>query len=876
MSLPALTPGREIEIEIDGSTIAQIEPFFSKRKIRFEIRDAILTNTEQLATGVHILKPIATSLATLHETSAGQATIVPLTSFNHPNIVQTLPLQRAFTDLPGVTPSVVVSPTGDNFYIKRLPAASSWNVQLIETRPVPPLPTPPNYPLDTMLQLNTGLDPYDQGYVVRWIEPAHPMQHLDYVLSLVFGGELTPSGYGLFELVFGGDGRAFLFEWIEAAWQKVDEWRYATAEVVPGMGHVCRIIPHCGKYLEIRTNITDRTQPGFLFQNRRLNAFSGQSVSQDAHVYEVKNRGSLPPLGGGVLFPVTGAGHPQFRVRQDLLLRWQLARITYPASGTIRDQPFTVPVVNTSTHPLEIDRHAMVSYDALTLAPRGSVSAVVYNALTGAALSPLSESYVLGGRTLPMNGFALPGAPNSVSVEITLTNLDGTGGTYSPWFLGYEARKRGENATTAGDRILINSNHNRTSPCTRLQIAGTDQDPSHEMASMRIADLSNRIPRLGVRGEGTIRITTTTGDPAHPDEKSVLFDGYWVKSESKLRGNLGRVYPSPDWRDYELSCLGRFKRLHERDYTDRALWSFAKDPDDTLPNDLKGRRPPWKVTDCIRQLLATVGVPDDMMDVPDLPLRLWFSGMQEWKDVIEIHAGANVFEFAQRLGQDYLNRFLIFDANAGLRGKWRLKAVPTTASSSVWTFHLGGVLPAGRLAHVMGAYGSNACTIHKDTLQEWTIPPEGNYVEVTGQAADSDDVIRLWARNTKSYNRPGEATADANHTDYVDGTFRPLYRRHDPALQTVAAVMFVLRRTFDIACRAQRYARFEAPLVLIDARATEPDQYPLYRFRPLMFGDTVTFRGAKWQVKQCRMGIRKAHNQKMILEIAKLNEPLPV
>ena len=62
------------------------------------------------------------------------------------------------------------------------------------------------------------------------------------------------------------------------------------------------------------------------------------------------------------------------------------------------------------------------------------------------------------------------------------------------------------------------------------------------------------------------------------------------------------------------------------------------------------------------------------------------------------------------------------------------------------------------------------------------MPPEGNYVEVTGQPADSDQVIRLWARNLKSYSRPGEGTADQNHPDYVDGTFRPLYRRHDPAL----------------------------------------------------------------------------------------------
>jgi len=607
-----------------------------------------------------------------------------------------------------------------------------------------------------------------------------------------------------------------------------------------------------------------------LFNSKRLTAFSGQSIAQDAHVYETTNRTDLPPRAGGFSYPVTGAGHPTFRVRRDILLRWQLARVTYPASGTLYDQAFTVSAVDTSTHVLHIRRFSMVVKNELTLADRGNTSAAAFNALTGAALAGASENWTIGGKTYALSGFTLPGKPNAIRVQITLTNNDGAGGTYSPWFFGYEAHKIGENGTATSTALAINETHYRQSPITRLSITGADQDPSHETASVQvIKDVVNRVSRLNVRGEGTIRVTTRF-DPADASKLSVLFDGYWIKSENRLRGKAGAIYPSPDWTDHELVCLGQWKRLHERDFIANELLSLGADLDPTVP-PMAGRTQPAKVTDAIRFMLVHAGVPESQTDIPDLPIRLWTTNT-EHNDTIVVQPGTNCAEFIRSLAEDRLGMFLAWDACAGSAGMWRLKAVPSGTETSVWTF-TDVLPPVGRIATHAGAYPAGTTWIARDTLNEWTVPPEGNYIRVTGEV--NGKVYACEARNPKSYSRPGASTADPSHQDYTDGRFRPIFRRHDPTLLSIPAIQFVTRRTFEIACRAFRYARFSCPLPLIDAQTAEPTIYTVFKRRPLMFGDVVTYRGHKAMVRSCQIEVKKQHFALATIELTRFNDPLP-
>lgn len=863
--MQTLTPNRRITIEFDPTSSVQVEPFFAKHRDRFEIKNPTLDGVEQLASGCFILTPVGTHLFNLHETTAGQATIAPITNFNHPGAIQTIPVQRLFTET-DADPSGAVSTSGDHFYVKRVPALTSWNIGLIETRPIPPLPTTPNYPLDVVMQHNVAPDVADCGYVVRWIHPGHGQELIDYPLSFMFGGPIHERGFGQFELTFGGDGRAYLAEWIDGAWSRVDEWRYAASELVPGSPHVVRIIPHAARFLEIRSNITERTQPGFLFDNRRLTAFSGQSVALDAHVYEVRNRGDLPGGPGGLGLPVTGPGSPEFRVRRDLVLRWQLAKVTYPASGTLRDQAFTIPQVDTSSHVLAIRKFYMVEYNALSGAPQGSVDATAYNALTGAALTPASENWTLGATTHLLNGFTLPGRPNAIQVEMTLTS---TNANYSPWFFGYEAHKIGENATSTAAPIIINDAHTRQSPCVQLSVTGPDADASHETAALRVQDLTNRIPRLGTRGEGRLKITTTF-EPTQA-KSTVLFDGYWIKSEGRLRGKPGRTYPSPSWTEYSITAMGMWRKLAERAYLANQVASFGKDLDPTTPPD-KGKDQPWKVTDVIRALLVYVGVPESQILVPDLPIRLWGNNV-DGKDTIQIQPGTNVAEFIARLGADYLNYFLRWDANCGDVGAWRLLPMPRGTEAAVWHFTATPALP-GRVASHSGAYGSNTSFIVRDSLREWVLPPDGNWLRITGEV--DGKLYACEANNPKAYNKPGQSTADPDHPDYTDGQWRPIFMRHDNTLLTREAVQFVTRRVFDLVCRAQRYARFTCPLPLIDASVAEPTVYTSRTHRPLAFGDVVTWRnGKKAMVRAVNLAIAKEHSMLAQVELVLFNDPLP-
>jgi hypothetical protein len=869
--MQTLTPDRSITVEFDRPGSVQVEPYFAKRRSFFEIQKPILNNVEQLASGTWIIKPSNSSLSFLHETSAGQASIIRLTEFNHPASVQELPLQRSHSDLTGVTPAVAVSSSGDHFMTKRITAGASWDLDIGCPRGLPSLPSTPNYPLDCVLNSKTAPDPADTGYIVRWVHPAHHQELIDYLFVIKFGGELTPSGYGEFSLTVCGDGRCVLYEWIEGEWVKVDEWLYAPAELAPGTGHTLRILPHAARWIEFKANVNDRAASVFQAPSQRRASLYGQQVSPNAHLYEAKNRGNLPRPANGLALPMTGAGSICYCVRRDLRLWWQFARIRYPASGTIEDDIFTVPQVNFSSHVLAVRTFSMVLFNPLTMVPYGSTSAVAINAITGATLTPGSETWLLGSQTITLNGYQLPGRPNGVKIRATLTNAN-PGGPYSPWFFGYEAFKLGENNNAPNSPFVIDGSHYRQSPCTRINISSAGFEPSYETASLRVADLVNRCTRLRTRSEGTVRISTTY-DPAQPNKTAVLFDGYWTRSEAQLRGKAGKVYPSPEWHDLEMTCLGQWKRLAERDFVELEQMTFATDPNVTTPAQPEnGNTPPWKVTDAIRYLLAMAGIAESQISVPDLPIRLYWNGPTH-EQAYAIRPGEHVGEYILKLAKDYLNAYLIWDANAFTDGAWRLKFLPKGTESAIWTF-TDDPPTAGRLATHPGAYPSNTTWIARDSLFEWGIPAENSWVRVVGQYPEKQ-LYPQELENPKMFNRPGANTADPDHPDYIDGRFKPLYHRYDSTLKTPQAVQWVARRLFDIACRSQRYARFACPLPLVNAASIEPTVYTTHTHRPLMYGDVVNYRRGgvtrKAMVTQCNIRTYKQHHMMGLIEVQLFN-----
>lgn len=874
-----LTPDRSVEVVLDHSEEVQIEPFFAIRRDKTEIKPDTISDVEQLQSGIWILRPRESHFSLLHETTTGQGSIVRLSATEHPPWLEEIPVQRTFPELPWLTsPAAGISTSGDHLMIKRIPASATEAVGITTAIIHPTLPVTPSYPMRPVAQFKndatSGIDPENQGYVIRWLTPVHNQEPISNVCSFTFGGEITGGGYGLFTVCFTGDGEAFLKEWVDGAWVLVDQWRYCPAHAAMLTGHVVRIIPHVS-FIEFKSDLNEPSFPRVMVDAHWNDPYHGLNISTNAHTYEIKNRAHLGSGPGGLARPITGAGHPLFWVREDLLLRFQWARITYPATGYLIDAPFTIPSSPTGARAIEIARFGQVWQDTLTHVFYGTITAEPYNARTGVALSTQSEAYTFNGGSYSFSGWTMPeittpsGQVNAVKVKITLANTSGAGFYLSPWFFGYEVRNRGVNTTPTVSPLAINATHYRQSPVVRrISITGQDADPSHASASFRVSDFVDRCGRLGVRGQMPIRITTTY-DPADQSKKSILFEGYLYRSDGRLRGRSGRAWPSPNWHDYDVSCVGKWRRLAEREYLTKQLLSFTADLNPLEP-PVEGKPKPWKVTDAIRWLLMCAGFPETQIDVADYSIR-FEPTTPENADLLKIVINANIAEVVARLCRDFFNAVLLWDANAGTAGKWRMKRIPIGTETPLWSFVLAPPV-TGRLVHVMGAYGANTCAVHRDTLSEWTVPPEGNFLRMSGVLKNSKLLFHIDLQNPYSWDRDGGTRANPNTAEWI-GRFRPIYGRASPLFNTYGQVAFAARRVFDLLCRPQRFARFTAPLVLVDPG--EPAQYPVYLRRPLQFGDVVRFNGLPYMVRGCTIDIRKQHHMLAEYEIQRFNDPLP-
>lgn len=863
---------RELEVELDYSEPTAQEPFFARQRDRFALTPDEVSGVEQLASGVWLLKPNETDLSLLHETTAGHASIVRLADVATIPLMTEVPMQRQYSELTGLTYDASVAASGDHFMLLRVPAGTTWTQGVITSTPSPTLSPSPRLPMQRLVESKTGasngIDLEDQGYVIRWWHPGAALGYIDYLWSFLFGGPVSPSGYGQFCLTIGGAGKAKLHEYISGAWALVDEWTWAPAELIPARMHTMRIIPHAARWIEFRSSVTDTARSAGRQTAHRPTGLHGDEARPHAHLYEAKNRGDLPRRQGHVFYPMTGPGQFKFDTRQDARFPFQITRITYPTTGYLVDAPFRLPNTPGTLHALEVIMRAVVRRTLRTDTQQGEVVAQPIDASSDVNLSTQTETYTEGGTSKTIHGWQCPTSPHAVKVKLTFNNLDGITHV-SPWLLGYECRRRGEFATPATTPILINDTHRRQSPVTRLEIDQGDTDPAHGRASLRIADFVKRVERLRLRGEMPLRVTTTY-DRADQTKKAVIFEGYAVKPEGTLRGNqAGVLYPDPDWYDLRVECAGKAHRISKRDWPKQTL-SLAWDDAAPADPDNPGSKLPYKVTDAVRLLLQTAGVPDQMLDIPDLAMRFWTNGDPD-QEHLQIEVGTPILEFVKAILADYLNYFLQWDANAGSAGMWRVKPAPKLADAVLWNYqstHPG----AGKLVTHPGSYA--ASTTFMDHFESWPLAALGNWLQVTANLGNAEGRhYTLQVRNPLSYNRPGETTADPDDPDYL-GYLSPLYRRIDGRLTTPAAAKFVARVTFERVCRGQRYGRLISPAVLIDAATAEPTIYTTHARRPHLYGDHITIDGEDWFVLGCRWDVKKKHMQTQILDVMRFNQPL--
>jgi hypothetical protein len=851
----ALTEGRRTTVTWGLTEEVLAEPSFVMRRAGRQMSPTALSTVERLASGVWILSPVA-GRSEIHELSAAQASTLRLADVNAASTFTEVPTNRALTELTGIGAAAGVATSGDYFFTKRVAAGASWNATVPGGPSAPTLPST-NYPMDRVL-VSKAWHAAQTSYQFTLLAPGTAVASPDWLATFYFGGPLigdstaAHTGYGQFALSLAGTGRARLNEWIDGAWALVNEWRFQQIGQGAVSAIALRIIPHFPRFIEFRT-ITTAFDDGLLNELAAIGKLAIKGARQDpsgvtAFVHETANRGPLAAgASAGGLLPITGIGPVALDVRRDLALRAQIHRIQYPASGTITDGAFTLPVGVAGDR---VAKLTLLGYDYyLDDVTAATQFTAVMQTAAGGSLTTASETYTLGGATHTFTGYVPPGGTNACRVQFTLTNLEPSGARWhSPALTAYEVERRpviqsyAQGAFTGG--IL-----------REFSISSAGYQPDHETASLTIDDPSNQLAALRTRGKIGCRLEVSyPADAYGPAGSAILFEGYGSRITAKRRGKAGREYPSPNWHEFDAELVGKWDRLQGQFFMTRRYFNDEATSPSGRTSRLGGPPQPWKVTDAIRVVLQDNGVSDSRMSIFDDDIRLWARSNQDAEGTLVVPPGTSVTEYLTRIARDYLNAALIWDPNAGAAGMWRLVQPPDGTEPIRWNF-VYQTASGNKLPHLSASYGASTSPIFE--LEERPVPPEGNVLTFSGGNRPGTATRVQWQLvNPASWNAPAHpASANINDLDHL-GFIEPI-EYVDVSVTDPAAALFFARRLYNLACRGELWAEWTAELVLI-----APSDDPLLTVRKrrmLRTGDAVTIDGARYIIESVNPSVRKSH-----------------
>jgi hypothetical protein len=787
-----------------------------------------------------ILLPRQSELA--QETLPGAALrVLRLADVDAPAGVVEVPMFAAAADLPWVTPNPDLITTGLHSFQKEYAAGVSAPLMLPASAaalPPPVEPLPQMYPVDRLLAGKVTY-PENTPWQLR-LETPGTWEGGDIFYRFYYGGgsEILPVGQsgGHFCLELRGSGKAVLYERDPALvnpWPQRYEFKYAEPSAGSRYVDTLSIIPHATNrtgFFGLSTQFFEGVFSGF----GTLATLAGSSFGHiDKHLF----RDVRTETGHYHTRAATGPGTIHMDQRQDLLTKFSIIRLRYPSlgdteSGVLVDAPFALD------YPLPAGTPISLVIDAF-LAPGTAVTGAIYTAATHAALA-----------TNGAGQFLTVANQRHYYVVLTLASVDGE---QTPVLWGYKVRIAGQFRTNLRTPFPVD--------IEQLDLEGPDTDPSHEEGTVVARDIKNQASLL--RQRDRIRAQVSIHDRVTGSLISVLMEGETFQPEGNWRGKPGHLYPSPAWRDYDnLRITGLWSRI--ADQLALKLENYGKDH----LVSTNTQTIPWKVTDIIRDIFHNVGVDDDELDIPNLPIRLWTSLYYpiDHKDFI-LQAATDPAAAIRKLAWDYLGMVLVRDPNAGVptsgtaRGMWRLLRNPTPPYSNFLADFLVEK-PAGsgpRLSHVDAGYGSYTTYVVDEHYRSWVKAPEVNHVVVYGKVPGSNARLMQTATNFDSLNNP-------NHPDYLGRLVQVIFPV-DPTLNSQAAVDWAARIIYAAAAHAQKWFSLQAPLKLV-RNALDPLQV---RPRPLRINDLIRVGGPVTGlvpaiVRNCRIGYNSDLAEMMCLE----------
>lgn len=689
-------------------------------------------------------------------------------------------------------------------------------------------------------------------------------------------GMFAAAHFGQYALAFFGSGTATLFEFCldaEGAAQTRERFSfpYCTGDPV-GQEHLLMVWPTMGPVGEKYINFIGKGLTRVTSIPGTIGGADTSSPTERVYMPSPLTRGTDQDAAPD---HVTKGGPAVFSVDRQVDLDWQFSRLMFAKGGILEDEPHASAEASTSrawTMQAVIGMNTVFSTNTI---PTGVpyIQAWLKNLNADTTDTGATSNGVFGTQAL---------TARHVKPKFILTGYDSPAG-YSaycrqpPILWGYTLARQGVIADIDPGSFDLDF--------LEARLTGDLGDPRQVGGMVRVMTTSAspaRASRLQQRAAFTAEVTTQWvppgGDTGSPMTLR-LFRGKVDRSTfDRMAPHDAGQFPGDTWGEHSLPLVGRWERIAR--HTSRTIWTlkrYAIDPyapPTYLPGQPTPIPTPWKVTDVLRDILQIAGEPPDMIDIPDLPIRL-FMGLGADTSHLVVDACTSLAERAVRLARNYLGMVLVFDAAAGTRGQWKLIAPPPEGTAPIYHFVLEP--PAGRdviAPHLPSHYPANT-TFARDVQQLRKVAPEGNHLWIftaPDQQRTGGFKYERHFYNDEAYQVPGfSTTPDPDSPHYTDGCesiiacpMPELFQGDDRPALTYHALMAVGWRIFNYSCRARHIRTIRAPLW--------PIQDPTGGYwRPLRYGDPVSYNGqAGWFVNTPGIEIQADPNQEQTLEIMRL------
>lgn len=719
--------------------------------------------------------------------------------------------------LSGVTAASGVASEGDYMISKRVPAGASWESNIEADQDayggldigIPDLtttletPKAHNYDIDRVAvdEGSYSNEPFMYRFTTQGLKASSP----DIISLLYFSGPANSigawSGKGQYCMSLHGDGQFQLWEFQTSTssgtrWKRYLEGAYAPKDQVADTHHSLLIFPS-SKKIRILVTQSDQSFPSYSTIGKYF------QEGGNGRQYTLKQK-SDTVYGYGVE-PSPQPIALRVSQRRDLILDFQLSRISYPSRGFLISRPFIIPSLPTSSMIVEWfgERNG------------GSVELNLFDDRVGAngeAIKLINPGCTILSSGITPNGgyyqFLLPTITSAQGFTMSSDSyrvrciLNSTT-NYSPkvneiriGLAGLSSQRQATPFSISYPALL-----------TEVSINGGTSDITTESMGCKIVDKFQSV-NLQSKAEYPCQLIMH-----HPAGSSILHEGY-ISFEKSLDAG----YPI-----YTGRSFGTWKRLKETISTFN--WDFSIDP------AASGIVSPYAV-DVIEYLLRWAGYPAAQISLPsstEFPIRLWPRGDRDTGNVIQ--AGANIYDFAQGIARSYLNSFLHWEQ------RWTLLTPP----SAICHTFIAGSLAASSLA-TLSRPGTSI--ILKEGFTKSIEPPEANRIVVTG-TGQLNNGTKTIADQLTQYAINFNSLYSSGSIDYL-GREVAAYYVDTIGINTPEAAAWVCRRLYDQAAHAQEIISFLSPLALVGNT-----------YRLLRYGDIISVMGSTMMVSNLTINIQK-------------------